>query len=376
LIRRRGKKFEVWVYNPTVGRKTYIGVFAKRGTSTEAGTARHAEIEAETRFHPQGRAHAGTIRSWAARWLAEHPRPEVTTNRHNAANLKPFLAEFGDRRLDVLTKAEAKRTAEQRPHVARTVSAMYNDAIRYLEGYTTGNPFARLVTEGRGRQDITPLSEDEVLKLGAIAIEEHGVFFGATFRAMILFAAWTGCRPGELAGMRWSDLDFAEGLVRVERQRRSDGLALPKTKQSRLIVMPEPASAAVQSMAVRDMEWLFTTPTGKPFCKGSWGYYWRPVRDAFARGLPRDHWLPRRLELDPRDKLDMYELRHFCGSLLADRGCSARDIAEQLGNSEQVCARIYIHPYRERVRARVRAAFERPAQAPARPQDDRREAAR
>jgi integrase len=123
------------------------------------------------------------------------------------------------------------------------------------------------------------------------------------------------------------------------------------------------------------MEWLFVLPSGKPFCKGSWGYYWRPVRAAFERELPRSHWLRRRLELNPNDHLDFYELRHHCGSLLADRGCSARDIAEQVVNSEQGCthiyvdpdrdhvrARIYIDPYRDHVRARGREAFEQPEQ--------------
>ncbi len=103
-------------------------------------------------------------------------------------------------------------------------------------------------------------------------------------------------------------------------------------------------------------------PSGKPLCKGSWGYYWRPVRAAFERELPSSHWLRRRLELNPNDHVDFSELRHHCGSLLADRGCSARDIAEQLVNSEQGCARIYVDPYPDHVRARGRAAFEQPEQ--------------
>jgi integrase len=360
MIRKKGKKFEVWVYNPAVGRKVYVGIYAKRGPATEQGTARYEEIKAEQEFHPFGQVYSGTLRALAKWWLGEHPRPEQTTNDYNAANLRLFLDEFGDRRPDRITKAEAKRIAERRPHVARTVSAMYNDAIRYIEGYRGGNPFAKLVTESKGRQDITPLNEDEVRRLAQLAVEVWGLLFGAVFRAMILFAAWTGCRPGELAGMRHDDLDFEQGTVSVERQLRKDGLKLPKTKRKRLIVMPREAAEAVRSMPVQHLEWLFTTPTGRPFCKGSWGYYWRPVRDAFERELPRDHWLRRRVEFDPDDHLDMYELRHFCGSLLADRGCSARDIAEQLGNSEHVCSRIYIHPYRDRVRARVRAAFEQP----------------
>lgn len=365
MIRKRGKRFAVWVYNPAAGRKVYVGTYARRGSASEPGTARHAELEAEQRFHAGGRAYAGTIAAWAKRWLADYPRPEQSTNRHNRANLKPFLDEFGERRLDGITKAEAKRVAEQRPHVARTVSAMYNDAIRYLEGYQSGNPFAKLVTEGRGRQDITPLTEAEVRQVGDTAVKVHGLLFGATFRAMILFAAWTGCRPGELAALRWSDLDFDAGLLRVARQHdaNGDGVKSTKTKRGRRIVMADQAVEAIQSMAVRHMEWVFTTPTGRPFCKGSWGYYWRPVRDVFEAGLPHDHWLPQRLELNPKDHLDMYELRHFCGSLLADRGLSARDIAEHLGNSAEVCERVYVHPYRDRVRDRVRAAFGQPEPA-------------
>lgn len=362
MIRKRGKSYEVSVYNPAVGKKVYVGSFSKRGSANEPGTARHAEVEAERDFHARKHAYAGTVRLWAQRWLEEHPRPEATTNSHNEANLRIFLAEFGERRLDQITKAEAKRVAETRPHVAKTASAMFNDAVRYLEGYRYGNPFEKLVQESRGRRDITPLAEEEVRRLGDLAVEVHGYLFGSTFRAAILFAAWTGVRPGEMAALRWSDLDFSTGEVLVERQRRSDGLARPKTKQSRTIVMPEEAAKAVESQVVRDDEWLFVTPQGKPFIKGSWGYYWRPVRDVFTSGLSASHWLPRRIAQDPRDKLDFYELRHYCGSILADAGATARDIAEQLGNSERVCAQVYIHPYRDRVRSRNRAAFDRIAE--------------
>jgi integrase len=32
--------------------------------------------------------------------------------------------------------------------------------------------------------------------------------------------------------------------------------------------------------------------------------------------------------------VDPYHLRHFCGSHLADLGCTAQDIAEQLGHTD------------------------------------------
>jgi integrase len=362
MIRKKRGKHEVWVYNPTAGRKVYVGTYSKQGTLKEEGTARWAERRAENEFADAATSirQAVTIRAWAQTWQAEYPRPEATTRAHHKNALKSFLAEFGDRPLDQLTKAEANRVAHQRPHVARTASAMFNDAIRYLEGHDTPNPFAMLVENGKGRQDIDPLTLAEVNRLGEIAVREYGALFGMCFRAMILFAAWTGCRPGELAGMRWTDLDFDNGLLRVDRQHGPDGLKLPKMGKRREIILPTPAADAVRGMPVRDIEWLFTTPRGKQFRKGSWNHYWRPVRAVFEGEQTSTHWLPRRLEAKPDDHLDFYELRHFCGSLLADRGATARDIAEQLGNTEQVCQRVYIHSYRDRARDRIRAAFNTP----------------
>ncbi len=64
--------------------------------------------------------------------------------------------------------------------------------------------------------------------------------------------------------------------------------------------------------------------------------------------------------IDPGDHLDPYELRHHCGSMLADRGLSSADIAAYLGNSARVCEDTYIHPYRDRQQARLRDALNQP----------------
>lgn len=360
MIRPKRGKLEVWVYDPAAGRKVYIGTYAKRGTLKEDGTAKWAERRAEAEFAEHRRHTRETVRSWSARWQAEYPRPETTSNENHRSNLRILTREFGDRPLHELTKTEAYRIAQQRPHVAKTASAMYNDAIRFLEGFDGPNPFTGLIADREGRRNIEPLTETEVRRLAEISVEEHGVLFGTCFAAWILFAGWTGCRPGELAGMRWTDLDFDAMTVSVQRQRRKDGLRLPKTKQTRTIVLPSVAADAVRGMPVRDIEWLFTTQRGLPFQKGSWNYYWGPISRAFQREQPATHWLPQRVEMDPTRTLDLYELRHFCGSLMADRGASARDISEQLGNSERVCEETYIHPYRDRVLARNRAVFEQP----------------
>jgi integrase len=100
---------------------------------------------------------------------------------------------------------------------------------------------------------------------------------------------------------------------------------------------------------------VFRTITGEAIRKGSQRYVWDPIRKAFERELTP----ARRAELlAGRDDLDFYELRHFCGSMMADRGLSEHDIAHELGNSVEVCRETYIHAYRDRTNERVRRALD------------------
>src|SRR5206468_2481253 len=58
--------------------------------------------------------------------------------------------------------------------------------------------------------------------------------------ALWRFLAMTGCRRGEALALRWSDLDFENGRVRIERALISIGYRLhvsePKTERSRRTV--------------------------------------------------------------------------------------------------------------------------------------------
>ena len=40
----------------------------------------------------------------------------------------------------------------------------------------------------------------------------------AKYRTLLATAIFTGLRSGELLGLRWSDIDFAAGVVHVRRQ--------------------------------------------------------------------------------------------------------------------------------------------------------------
>jgi hypothetical protein len=120
MIRKRGSRYQVLVYDVATGRKRSVGT---RGTWREARQLEAANV----RDRPSDKA--PLVREFAALWFDVYSRPEPTTNRHNRQMVKPFLATFGDRPLDTIGRAEAKAWAQRHPHAAKVAAALFNDAI-------------------------------------------------------------------------------------------------------------------------------------------------------------------------------------------------------------------------------------------------------
>lgn len=362
IDKKRGKNggYPVRVYNPAIGEKEWIGTFPDRQSAKEA------HRKAEERFASRRKRAHCTVRAWSERWLDTYhgpgtARPEDTTRAHNADAIKAFVEQHALENLSRITEETAKDFAGEFGWRTKAVAAMFADAVR--DGKLYESPFKGLSPkDGPGREDIDPLTTAEINRLAEIALARHDVY-GPHFAAVILTAAWTGVRPAELGGWEWDDFNFETGEAKVRRQARKDRVVpYTKTKRNRTIVLADPVLDVLQRLA-RMHEYVFETRQGHRLRPGSVGYYWRPVRDAFADELPPSHWLPRRLQEDPGDRLDFYELRHMCGSIMAHNGANEFEIAEHLGNSPEVCRRVYIHPFRDQVRDRNRDVFRRAAQA-------------
>lgn len=356
----RGKKgtFPVYIYSAEKRAKVYVGC---RPTYKEAQTLLGDKLREIANQPAASPVPAGfTIASYAARFLEVHHtvakrRGEPTTKIQNRSMLKQFLELHGDRPLTAFSKAEANDWASQKPSSAKVVKAMFAEAFR--EDAVTVDPFARVqFPKQRGRMDIDPLTEGEIEKLCELAVKAGGTYAPELW-ALVMFAAWTGMRPGEVCALNFAEVDLETDTIRVEWNMRNDGSRGPvKMKERREIVIAPKAREALLSLPRRDGQ-VFRSPTDKPLRPNSLRRNWMPVRDSFTAHLPESHWLKRRLLVDPDDKLDFYELRHYCGSILADRGASGQEIAEHLGNTPSVCERVYIHPHRSRIQKRLRAAF-------------------
>lgn len=340
-LAKRGERWKVEIYDPArANKKRYVGTYPTEREAKEAGL--RAELDVVKR---RGRRGDDTVAGWSERWLVLRPRQKESTNIGYSEQVRAFVREHGHLRLRDVNVELALEWAGERRWAHGGLRAMFSDARR--ADLIDTNPFAGLRLRGtRGRKDLDVLTRAEIEQLTACATEVWDAEVALTVRALVATAAFVGMRPGELYGLRWSDLDIRNDEIRVERQysAKSRTFELPKNGLKRTIVLTAPAKAALLDMPrpVNADELIFRGSRGGALTGRTQHYYWHPVRCRF--GQP---------------SMDFYELRHFCGAwLFNDLELPAQDVAHQLGHTDGggMVQRLYGHPSERLARERIKKA--------------------
>lgn len=183
---------------------------------------------------------------------------------------------------------------------------------------------------------------------------------GDRLGALVTVGVMLGLRPGELAGLRWCDVDLDAGVLNVEqarkRERDDEGhevlfFGAPKTAKSRRSIdLPAPTIASLRAHrrlqnAERlkagarwvDLDLVFASTIGTPVNPSNLR---RDMGELTERaGIGR--WNPK-------------ELRHSAGSLLSAAGVPLERIADLLGHTDtRMLERVYRHPVTKTVDAAV-----------------------
>lgn len=287
-------------------------------------------------------AHILTVKQFAGSWLKNYPRLKRSTEIHYEQSIRGFVGVFGHVKLRDLSRPKVREWAIEHPSQVGTARAMLGDAFR--DGLVAANPLAGMRLPGsRGRKDIAALTEQQIDQLVDCATRVHGEYGRVVYGPMILIAAYTGLRPGELHGLRWTDLDENARLLKVERQfsPKANQFTTPKNGKTRTVTLLPPALEAFQTMP-RDSRSVCVTKNGKHFSGRVSHYYWSPVRAAFG---------------DP--DLDWYALRHSFGSMLARMGVGAPEIARAMGHTDggKLALERYIHISETESQERIQAAY-------------------
>ena len=174
------------------------------------------------------------------------------------------------------------------------------------------NPFRGLQRPTRGRSDDAPPTTEELDRI-VQACAVHGSY-AAQMRALVLFAAYSGMRPGELFALEQADVDRDAMRIDVRRRLYRGRVDLPKSNKPRRIALTPPALEALELLPHR-AGLVFLSKQGRrlsqPTLSGYWGKLLAAAGLEFDFYLATKHWAVHHLHVE--------------------RGLPPRVIAEQMG---------------------------------------------
>ncbi len=295
-----------------------------------------------------------TFRAYAERWRkAQRHRPGTEALYERVLRLHAYPV-LGDRGLASVRHSDAQAfiTGLSRalaPNTARQVHAIVRTIFRAAvhDAVLPASPFDKIKLDRVHRDRVVPLTIEE---LSAIldAVPER-------LHALVVTAAGTGMRSGELLGLTVDAVDFLRREVHVHQQLvyvpgQPPYIGPPKTPESvRTVPLP---IFAVDALARHLAAWpagpdglIFQAEKGGPILRTTLHGRW--VQTLRRAGVPTS--------------THFHHLRHFYASVLIDGGESVKVVQERLGHASAVeTLKTYAHLWPssdERTRTVVEAAW-------------------
>lgn len=266
-----------------------------------------------------------TFGTWSKQWQAEavHLKPKTRAGYESILN-KHLLPRWQAIRLADIDRAAIKAWvavlvrsgigAGTVKNVVNTMKAVMSSAVE--GGAIRVNPCTgvRLPRSTRG----------EMLFLTAAQVLDLADAIGPNHRVLILFAAYTGLRAGEISALRWDRVDLGRGTADVvESYAEVHGalvLGATKTYANRTVRLPRFLIELLgeQRALTGPDGYVFRDSRGGPMRHSN--FYRRSFRPAVkAASLP--------------DGLRFHDLRHTCVALLVAQGAHPMAIKQRLGHS-------------------------------------------
>lgn len=271
---------------------------------------------------------------WSPTTIRDHP---ATADRW----IRPVIGDMDIARVRTMDVEElVAQIAVDHPATARKVLAIlraaFEDAIRW--DLVTRNPArsARRPKVDKPSTNAPPLA----LVRAAIAAADPGMAI------VVRLAVVSGCRRGELLGLRWGDVDLDAGVIVVSRSIAETGVgpAVAKsTKTGRVKVIPLDDRTVAElrrwrrscaedalafGVALEDGHYLFAQrPDGvEPWSPSTLTHRWRALAD--INGLPG---------------VRFHDLRHATATTMIAGGIDPKTAADRLGHDPSVMLGVYTH---------------------------------
>ncbi|MGC2417438.1 MAG: site-specific integrase [Candidatus Acidiferrales bacterium] len=264
------------------------------------------------------------------------PHLKATSVRYYGKQIeRHLLPTFGEWRLKDITKEEVQRFLGQKRKQGLSGSSVHGIRTalgKVLQAAVDWNYLEENSARGIRLGDRTPIQERAYLLPDQLALLLNSL--SDPCRTLVVIAALTGLRIGELLALRWKHVDFTHDAIRVRETVYEGQFGSPKTKSSRRDVpMSQPVRKALLAergvSAGTDGETLvFACRNGSPLNPKN---LLRRVLQPACRelGLPVVGW---------------HSFRHTHATLLGEVGESLRTAQAILGHSDlKTTLNVYTH---------------------------------
>jgi integrase len=344
MRRNQGWAFVTWVNEPDRGRRqVWQGGYRTKADAIAA--ERRYLVEAEDRAHQPAAVDVGpTVAEFLLDWLEQSaPTRRATTSvlydRFVRQHIVPHLGEILIRNLApadirawhtvLLRKAKRWGGAPLSPTTVRTTHRILRralqDALRWE--LIDRNPCDAVIAPRRAATEMRAWTAAESRRF-LVHVEEDRL--AAMWR---LFVA-TGMRRGEVAGLRWIDVDLAAARLSVRSTRvlvyGAVQVIEPKTPRSRRVVALDPGTVA--SLAAHRER--------QAVARARAADLWEETGYVFARedGRPIDpdritHLFGLAVVASGLPRIRLHDLRHTAATLALGAGIHPKVVSERLGHS-------------------------------------------
>jgi phage integrase family protein len=346
--------------------QTYLGIdpatgkerrTTRRGFKTmkEAKQAeRNLLLDVEENGLPSNQSdgfHDPTFEELASLWLENYRTTVKASTFENVKSKVEKMTEehFKELKLKKITVAYCQRVVIELSksyilynHYLSVINRIFKYAV--LMDILNSNPFDKVI-KPKSRQVqrkgnfLTKEELKEFLKLAQTATLSY-------FFPLVHLMSYTGLRQGEALALKWSDIDFENKKITVDktavRIKEKQTLQTPKTKNSKRVISIDPTTLSILKSWKKDQIKIYFK-NGKHF-KGDENFIFTNQRGEWVHIHNFIRYFKRFIAGHKLKTITPHGLRHTHASLLFSAGVEPKNISDRLGHSTvQITLDLYTH---------------------------------
>lgn len=261
-------------------------------------------------------------------------------------DLKPLhLIDFYNALNDAprLDKRPGKLSGRAKQNIHRILSSMLTDAVKWQ--VIKDNPATKVEAPKNSRKQAKYYDESQSKLLLSALDKLDDKWRNIKWKTVTYIALFTGMRIGEIMGLEWSDIDFTNGILKIQR-------ASQYANKQRITKSPK-NETSIRTIAINQTlinilnEYKEYWDKQKNKCEDKWN----DTNRLFVQwnGLPMfpgsyGKWLPKFLTDNKLPKINPHGLRHTSATILINQGLNIKAVSARLGHADTTTTlNIYTH---------------------------------